>query len=119
MDRKDTLLNYFDTVDDSNLTVILKAEVVKLIDNNEEIKQQTYDISFEKVINIPSSIVDQYNQVNQSAFQLSSPQKTIPRLELKSTTNDFDEIELTKNQNIEFDLIHDLHNCSIVAPPNE
>ncbi|CAI2162029.1 5613_t:CDS:2 [Funneliformis geosporum] len=66
MDRKDTLLNYFDTVDDKN---------------------------------------DQ--------------QKTIPRLELKSTTNDFDEIELTKNQNIEFDLIHDLHNCSIVAPPNE
>ena len=44
-----------------------------------------------------------------------------PRLErLKSdcSTTD-DSVELTKNQNIELDLIYDLLNCSIVAPPNE
>ncbi|CAI2199680.1 9816_t:CDS:1, partial [Funneliformis geosporum] len=46
-------------------------------------------------------------------------QKTIPRLELKFTTDDSDEIELTKNQNIELDLICDLQNCSIIALPNE
>src|SRR5436305_1922313 len=42
-----------------------------------------------------------------------------PRLERLKSADDSDEIELTKNQNIELDLIRDLLNCSIIAPPNE
>ncbi|CAI2200015.1 18914_t:CDS:1, partial [Funneliformis geosporum] len=62
------------------------------------------------------------NEIKSNTKTVSSgndQQKTIPRLELKFTTDDSDEIELTKNQNIELDLIRDLQNCSIVAPPNE
>jgi hypothetical protein len=37
----------------------IKAEVVKLRDNNEENKVLTQDISLKEVVNIPSSVVDQ------------------------------------------------------------
>ncbi|CAG8536578.1 14703_t:CDS:2 [Funneliformis caledonium] len=33
MDRKDTLLNYFDTVDDSNLTVVVHSTTPKIFSN--------------------------------------------------------------------------------------
>jgi hypothetical protein len=71
----------------------LKAEVVKLIDNNEEIKQQTQDISSEEVVNIPSSVVDQHNNAEQSAFQLSLPVSHQKSLEDEKTDvflNDID-----------------------------
>ncbi|CAI2180696.1 15933_t:CDS:2 [Funneliformis geosporum] len=105
---------------------------MKLIDNNEKIKQQTHNISSEKVVNIPNSIIDQYNnstvssnlslvtetslrnnEIESNIKTVSSEndqQKIILRLELKSITDDSDEIEFTKNQNIKLDLIRDLQN---------
>ncbi|CAG8712007.1 34056_t:CDS:2, partial [Racocetra persica] len=51
--------------------------------------------------------------------QISDQQKTIPNTHLPmENLNDSDEIELTKNQNIELDLIRDLQNCMLIALPD-
>jgi hypothetical protein len=49
----------------------LKAEVVKPRDDNEESKQLIQDISPEEVVDIPSSVVDQLNNAEQSTFRPS------------------------------------------------
>jgi chromosome segregation ATPase len=71
----------------------LKAEVVKLIDNNEEIKQQTQDISSGEVVNIPSSVVDQHNNAEQSAFQPSLPVSYQKSLEDEKTDVFLDDVD--------------------------
>ena len=53
------------------------------------------------------------------ASQISNQQKTIPNTSLPAEDlDDSDEIELTKNQNIELDLIQDLQNCILIASPD-
>ncbi|CAI2199186.1 6843_t:CDS:2, partial [Funneliformis geosporum] len=119
----------------------------KLRDNNEENKELTFlqtDNISKKIVSgngqnnntIDSNTSTMNSNTSEASFETSlrnneiesntktvssenDQQKTIPRLKLKFTTDDSDEIELTKNQNIELDLICDLQNCSIVTPPNE
>ncbi|CAG8695417.1 20410_t:CDS:1, partial [Gigaspora rosea] len=53
------------------------------------------------------------------ASQISNQQKTIPNTPLPAEDlDDSDETELTKNQNIELDLIRDLRNCMLIASPD-
>ncbi|CAG8719814.1 10101_t:CDS:2, partial [Racocetra fulgida] len=53
------------------------------------------------------------------ASQISNQQKTIPNTPLPAEDLDnSDEIELTKNQNIELDLIQDLRNCMLIVSPD-
>ncbi|CAG8443799.1 4821_t:CDS:1 [Cetraspora pellucida] len=53
------------------------------------------------------------------ASQISNHQKTIPNTPLPvEDLDNSDEIELTKNQNIELDLIQDLRNCMLIVSPD-
>ncbi|RIB09501.1 hypothetical protein C2G38_2044269 [Gigaspora rosea] len=52
------------------------------------------------------------------ASQISNQQKTIPNTPLPTEDLDDSETELTKNQNIELDLIRDLWNCMLSASPD-
>ncbi|CAG8539667.1 6304_t:CDS:2, partial [Acaulospora morrowiae] len=57
----------------------LKAEVMKLRDNNEMIKQPTQDISPEEIVNVPSSVDNASEVSSKSKIQFSymSKQKTL------------------------------------------
>ncbi|RHZ44889.1 hypothetical protein Glove_707g49 [Diversispora epigaea] len=65
----------------------LKAEVVKLKNDNKESKQQTQNISFREVVNIPNSVVDQHNASEVSSKICASKQKTLEDKETDAFLN--------------------------------
>ncbi|CAG8632641.1 1680_t:CDS:2, partial [Ambispora gerdemannii] len=72
----------------------LKAEVVKLRNDNEKIKQQTQDISLGEVVNIPSSVVDQLDNASEASSKIrlscGSKQKTLEDKETNAFLNEVD-----------------------------
>ncbi|CAG8499178.1 12213_t:CDS:2 [Ambispora leptoticha] len=71
-----------------------ELEKVKLRDDNGESKQQTQDISSREVINIPSSVVDQLNNVSEVSskskiqFSYTSKQKILADKETDAFLNE-------------------------------
>ncbi|CAG8794087.1 15182_t:CDS:2, partial [Dentiscutata erythropus] len=103
-----------------------EADHTKLKEDTTKLKNKNTELEAEDISSCDIKTVSQGNDrgnIESSvdiASQISNQQKTIPNTPLLAEDlDDSDKIELTKNQNIELDLIRDLRSGSTIASPTE